>query len=980
MIDEIKLSNFIDYASKLNGYEKGEAHLFLDRLFIAFGNRGVQEAGASLEFQIKIKGKTKFCDLIWPGKVLIEMKKRGENLEKHFTQAKSYWDNSYDKRTEYVVLCNFDEFWVYNWNLQRDPLDKIPIAKLPEMWRSLAFLCPEKVEPIFGNNLVEVTKEAADQIAKLYNSLVNRNIEREQAQRFTLQCLVALFAEDTGLFPEKGFFYNIIDDCIKGQSSYDLFTLLFERMNSKEPATGGRFKGVKYFDGGIFNKINPIELTPSELDLLSDTSKYNWSKVQPSIFGSIFEDSLGKEERHATGAHYTSESDIMRIVEPTVLRPWRERIAGANTLTELNEIASELSEFKVLDPACGSGNFLYISFRELKSLELQLFQKILEKFSSAKPERLRSGIKGSQFYGIDINPLGVELAKITLSMAKKFSADEFNLFTRQYRFFDDVEEPLPFDNLDNNLLVDDALFIDWPKADVIIGNPPFQSKNKMQEEFGPEYVNRVRERFSDVPGRSDYCVYWFRKAHDVLPEGGRAGLVGTNTIRQTNSRVGGLDYILSNDGTIVEAVSTMPWSGEAVVHVSIVNWIKGGKAPKGKRRLAFQYGERKDGPWEVHDLPFIPSSLSPLTDVTGAKILATNKNSGACYQGQTHGHKGFLLTFRERDELIRREPEAEEVTFPYLNADEMLGTVDSQPSRYVVDFQPRDIFSAKKYKNTFEIIERTALPARQYAYNEEKERNEAARANNPKARINRHHEMFYRHWWQLSYGRGELILKLSNINRYIACGQVTKRPIFQFISTCIRPNAALIVFPLDDDYSFGILQSTLHWEWFKARCSTLKGDYRYTSNTVFDSFPWPQWGTLPLDDSDGMEARLRKSPVKIALKVAKAARELRALRNKIRAENNFSLRELYRTLELPGDNPLRTAHKRLDDTVWEAYYYGLPKSMHKKDELEFLLQLNELCARAEDSGDEIIGPGLPSFCKDEDYFFSEDCIIFTRKL
>jgi len=979
MIDENKLFDFIDYASKLKGYEKGEAQLFLDRLFIAFGNQGVQEAGASLEYQINIDSKTKFCDLLWPGRVLIEMKKRGEKLEKHFNQAKSYWDNSYDKRTEYVVLCNFDEFWVYNWNLQRDPLDKVPIAKLVEMWRSLAFLCPGDVEPIFENNLVEVTKEAADQIAQLYNSLVNRKIEREHAQRFTLQCLVALFAEDTGLFPEKGFFYSIVDDCKKGQSSYDLFTLLFDRMNSKEPATGGRFKGVKYFDGGIFNKIHPMELTPDELDLLYDTSKYDWSKVQPSIFGSIFEDSLGKEERHATGAHYTYESDIMRIVEPTILRPWRERIAAAKTLRELNEIASELSEFKVLDPACGSGNFLYISFRELKSLELQLFQKILDNYPSAKPERLRSGIKGSQFYGIDTNPLGVELAKITLSMAKKFAADEFNRFTSQYRFFDDVDEPLPFDNLDDNIVVDDALFRDWPKVDAIIGNPPFQSKNKMQEEFGPEYVNRVRERFPDVPGLADYCVYWFRKAHDVLPEGGRAGLVGTNTIRQTNSRVGGLDYIVSNDGTIAEAVSTMPWSGSAVVHVSIVNWIKGNKIPKGKRRLAVQSGERKDGPWEVYELPSIPSSLSPLADVTGAETLVANKNSGACYQGQTHGRKGFLLTFEERDKLIRQEPEAEEVTFPYLNADEMLGTVDSQPSRYVIDFQTKDIFSARKYKNTFEIIETTVLPAREDAYKEEKERNEAARSKNPRARINHHHEMFYRHWWQLSYGRSELILKLSNINRYIACGQVTKRPIFEFISTQIRPNAALIVFPLNDDYSFGILQSGLHWQWFKARCSTLKGDPRYTSNTVFDSFPWPQWGTLKLDDPANVGVRSKKSPLEIAGKVAKAARELRALRSKIRAENNFSLRELYRTLELPGDNPLRKAHERLDEAVWEAYYYGLPKTMQRRDELEFLLQLNELCAKAEAAGEEIIGPGLPQFCKDDDYFFSDDCIVFTRK-
>lgn len=973
-MDEEKLSDFIDFVSNLSGYEKGEAQIFLDRLFIAFGHKGVIEANASLEYQIKIDEKTKFCDLLWPGKVLIEMKKRGEKLNKHLAQAKSYWDNSYSNRTEYVILCNFDEFWVYNWNLQKEPLDKVHITKLKEMWLSLAFLSPKDIKPIFGNNLVEVTEEAAKIIAQIYKSLINRNIEKEIAQRFILQCLVALFAEDTGLFPEKGFFYKLIEDCRNGQSSYDLFTLLFERMNSKEPVSGGRFKGVKYFDGGIFSKIYSIELNKEELSLLSQASKYDWAKVQPSIFGNIFENSLEKKERHKTGAHYTTESDIMRIIEPTILKPWREKIAYARTLKELNDIRIQLSKYKILDSACGSGNFLYLAYRELKHLELELFQKILDNFPSAKPERLHSAIKGNQFYGIDINPLGVELAKITLSMAKKFAVDDFNRFTQQHRFLEEKDEPLPFDNLDNNIIVGDALFSDWPKVDVIIGNPPYQSKNKMQEEFGPAYLNRLREKFPEMPGLADYCVYWFRKAHDELPNGGRAGLVGTNTIRETNSRIGGLDYIVSHDGTIIEAVSTMPWSGEASVHVSIVNWIKGNNIKNEKKKLAIQYGNNRNEPWEEYELLKIPSSLSPLVDVTGAKSLNANKYSTSCYQGQTHGHKGFLLTPEEKEHLISVEPEAKEVIYPFLIADELIGNIDSQPSRYVIDFQPLDIFSAQKYKNTFKIIEEKVLPTRENAYEKESEKNKIALAQNSKPVIRKHHEGFYKKWWLLSYGRGELISKLMGNKRYIACGQVTKRPIFEFISTEIRPNAALIVFPLEDDYSFGILQSTFHWEWFKARCSTLTERFRYTSTSVFCSFPWPQWGKLNLDGVSNKKSNSKQSPINIALNVAEAARELRFLRNKIRKENGFSLRELYRILELPGDNPLRKAQEKLDSAVLEAYYYGLPKKMKKTNILEFLLNLNYLCAENEKNKNEIIGPGLPSFCKDNNQFYSEDCI------
>jgi len=968
-MDETKIPEFIQYVSRLKGYEKGEAQLFLERLFITFGQKGIVEAEAGLELQIKVNERTKFCDLLWPGKVLIEMKTRGEDLSKHFTQAKTYWDNTYDKRPTFVILCNFDEFWIYNWNLQRDPLDKIPTVELTSRWRALSFLCPEEIKPQFGNNRTEVTKDAADKIAQLLKCLKKRGIDPEKAQRFTLQCLVALFAEDNGLFPQMGFFSDVIDDCLSGQSSYDQFFLLFQKMNSPEPASGGRFKDVKYFDGGIFQKIDRIELTTKELELLKLASDADWSKVQPSIFGNIFEDSLSLEFRHASGAHYTSESDIMRIVEPTVLRPWREKIASAKTLSELNAIREQLSDFKVLDPACGSGNFLYVSFRELKHLEVQLVQKIIENYPSAKPERLHSSIKSSQFFGIDTNPLGIELAKITLSMAKKFAADNFNKLTSQNRLFEEKEEPLPFDNLDENLIVADALFADWPEADVIIGNPPYQSKNKMQEEFGPAYLNKLHEKFPNMPGRADYCVYWFRKAQDNLKEGGRAGLVGTNTIRQTNSRQGGLDYIVGNNGTIIEAIGTMPWSGSAVVHVSIVNWVKG-QGPEGKKRkLAIQQGEKTNGPWQVYDLPIIPSSLSPTTDVTSAKRLETNIKSGDCYQGQTHGHEGFLLTPIERASLIKSEPEAEEITFPFLIADELLGSITSQPSRYAIDFQPRmTLPEVMKYKKTFEIVKTRVLPT--IINNAEKEK-EQYKDLKKKVMVRQNH---LEKWWLFWRRREELIVKLGTIKRYIACSRVTKRPIFEFISSTIRPNDSLNVFPLNDDYSFGIFQSNYHWLWFTERCSTLKSDFRYTSDTVFDSFPWPQWGTLIVPDSPPINSNFTKLKIDAALNVAKAARNLRQIRNKIRQENHCSLRDLYRGLELPGENPLRTAHESLDRAVREAYLLGLPKRMQRMNELELLLELNGLCAAAEKEGKTIIGPGLPEFCKEDNRFMSEDCI------
>ncbi len=971
-IDEHKLDEFLDYVLLLDGKEKSEAQLFLDHLFIAFGHKGVKQASAELEYPIQVDTKTKFCDLLWPMRVLIEMKTRGEPLEKHFSQAKTYWDNAYNKRTQYVILCNFDEFWIYNWNLQRDPLDKVPLQKLKEMWRSLAFLCPEEVKPIFGNNRVEVTEEAGSKISELYSSLIGRGVQSEQALHFTLQCLIALFAEDTELFPNRYIFSELVHACKREFSTYDLFPILFNRMNSTEEATNGRFKGVQYFNGGIFSKVYPLDLNDEELYILIEACGYDWSKVQPSIFGNIFESSFNARFRHATGAHYTHESDIMYIVEPTVLRPWREKIAAAKTLSDLNELWEQLSKYHVLDPACGSGNFLYIAFRELKHLEIDLLQKMLDDYPSIKPQHLYSKITCNQFFGIDTNPLGIELAKITLSMAKKFASDNLNIFTKQNRFWHEHDDPLPFDNLDENMVVADALFCDWPYADAIIGNPPYQSKNKMVEEFGANYVEQIREQFPDVPGKADYCVYWFRKAHDMLPEGGRAGLVGTNTISQTFSREGGLDYIVSHKGAIVEAVGTMPWSGSAAVHVAIVNWVKDGNGvlDAKNKRLALQRGEKKDGPWEIYELHFIPPSLSASTDVTKAQKLKANTTSKICFQGQTHGYDGFLLTPEEHDALLREEPQATEVTFPYMISDELFGSIDSQPKRFVIDLQSKhELPEAMQYKKTFLRLKEKVLPKVIEKAEQERERYKTTRKKDTRR------QNHLKKWWWLFWRREELITKLQSINRYIACGRVTSRPIFEFVSAKIRPNDMLIVFPFEDDYSFGILQSSFHCDWLKARCSTLGEAYRYTIETIFNTFPWPQWSLSPTTGKNNRKAaKYQQSKIDVAVGVADAARELRSIRNRIRTRNQWSLRELYRSLELPGKNPLKDAHEKLDQAVRQAYLYGSHREMDKLTPLELLLRLNELCATAETEGFEIVAPGLPEFCKNYSRFFSEDCI------
>jgi len=233
------------------------------------------------------------------------------------------------------------------------------------------------------------------------------------------------------------------------------------------------------------------------------------------------------------------------------------------------------------------------------------------------------------------------------------------------------EKPLPLDNLDKNIICADALFTEWPKADTIIGNPPYLGSKLMKPEYGNEYVEKVRKSFPEVPGRADYCVYWFQKTHDQLPDGGRAGLVGTQNVRNNWSRIGGLDYIVDNGGTITDAVSAQVWSGEAAVHVSIVNWTKGDD-PKPPYHLSVQRGDSVDSPWETFELSRINSALSVGHDVTDAAVLETNAIAARVYNGQFPRHNGFVVEPEIAGEFIRQDRRNDEVVHPFLIGREML--------------------------------------------------------------------------------------------------------------------------------------------------------------------------------------------------------------------------------------------------------------------------------------------------------------------
>jgi hypothetical protein len=456
------LQKFVQYCqAHIKGDEKGEAQSFLDRFFRAFGHEGAIEAGATYEARVKQgskQGKTGFADLVWKPRVLIEMKKRGTDLSKHYSQAFEYWTRLVPDRPRYVLLCNFDEFWIFDFDIQLDePVDRVGLGQLPERASAFGFMELAVRQPVFRNNQLEVTEQAARRMGELFRLLRDRlrksgefgsDVEADLvAQRFILQCVLAMFAEDRKLLPDS-LFVASVQECLAGASSYDVIGGLFGAMNTPGITPAGRYKGVDYFNGGLFSVIHALELTAQELKFLEVAALMNWTQVRPAIFGNIFEAAIDAKERHARGIHFTSEADIMKIVRPTISRYWEERIEAAATIGELNGLQLELQNYRVLDPACGSGNFLYIAYQELKRIEQLLLDKVAEKRRSPRDQMQMSFVTPQQFFGMDTNPFAVELARVTMMIGRKVAIDRLGL----------TEPALPLDTLDGNIECKDALF------------------------------------------------------------------------------------------------------------------------------------------------------------------------------------------------------------------------------------------------------------------------------------------------------------------------------------------------------------------------------------------------------------------------------------------------------------------------------------------------------------------------------------------
>ncbi|WP_217155933.1 class I SAM-dependent DNA methyltransferase [Sphaerobacter thermophilus] len=884
---------------------------FID-LCLLLGQPTPAQADAQGAWYTFEKGVTKagggdgWADVWMRGHFAWEYKSPGEDLAAAYKQLVLYAADL--ENPPLLVVCDIARYEIHtNFTGTKKQVYRFTNADLadPEVLGILrkVFTDPEALRPEITTE--SVTQEAAAKFASLAGSLTARGFAPERVARFLTRLLFCLFAEDIGLLP-KGLFTRLLDVTRQRPDTFARqILILFETMRD-----GGIFgvEEIARFNGDLFADPDAIELTREELGLLAEAARLDWGSIEPAIFGTLFERGLDPAKRAQLGAHYTSRDDILRVVEPVVMEPlrreWAAVRARADVLAEAfwaakgpsqrerrrKELASVLLAFQerlasvtILDPACGSGNFLYVALEQLKNLEKEVISYAAHRGLSM----LLPQVTPRQLHGIETNAYAHELAQIVvwIGYIQWMTMNGFQVNR------DPVLEPM-----DTVLLMDAILDRSdpaqprepaWPDAEFIIGNPPFLGGKRLRTELGDEYVDAMFAVYNGrVPREADLCCYWFEKARAMIAAGRvkRAGLLATNSIRGgANRRV--LERI-KESGDIFMAWDDEPWVLDgAAVRISMVG---------------FDDGTEKTRTLDGVPVAAINPDLTGALDLTTARPLAENLN--IAFMGDTKGGPfdipGDLARQMLAAPLNPNGRPNSDVIVPWVNG---LDITRRPRDMWIIDFGPdMPLEQAALYEQPFEYVKKHVYPVRQ------------------KSRSTRNE------WWLHERPRVDMRDALRGLSRFIGTPTVAKHRLFVWLSAPTLPDHQLIVFARDDDYFFGVLHSRAHELWSLRMGTSLEDRPRYTPTTCFETFPFPR----PTEEQ--REA------------IAAAARALHEHRERWLNPEGASEAELkQRTLtNLYNARPtwLDNLHRELDRAVFAAY--GWPDDLSDDEILARLLALN----------------------------------------
>ena len=859
-----------------DGREESESQSFIHELLAVFGVHDANTAG-TFEFKVGMDDQQNgYIDYLLPKKIAIEMKSKGRDLKKAYAQLKEYVVHlKAEEMPDLLMVCDFENIWLYSReaggkSTGRDRQSKFKTKALAKKVRLFAVLAGYQTARTYDDQ-TEVNVQASEKMARLHNAMEAVGYTGHQLQVYLVRLLFCLFADDTLIFPKDAFLNYIENSKEDGSDLAQRLASLFEVLNmpheerKKRTYLSPELLQFEYINGGLFAEPLPQAGFDAKMrQTLIDAGHFDWQHISPAIFGSMFQGVMDKKMRHDMGAHYTSEENILKVINPLFMDGlWAEFEKVKASPALLDAFHDKIASLKFLDPACGCGNFLIIAYRELRKLEYDILQMKKDSNALVLDPAMLLKVSVDQFYGIELEEFPCQIATVGMWLMDHLMNSQLTkLFGKPY-----LRIPL---KRSAHIHQGNALATDWndvipaENLSYILGNPPFLGARVMSKEQKEELVALFPGEKNT--GNLDYVTGWYKKAAGCMHTNKaiRAALVSTNSISQ-GEQTALLWKPLFKEGIHISfAYRTFKWSnearGQAKVHCVIIgfSFIKPDQCTiyDGEESISAQNinGYLLDGP----DI-FVASHSKPLCDIPAIGIGNKPIDNGE-----------YLFLENEKDAFLQKEPSAEKYFYRWMGAEEFLNG-KKRFCLYLGKCSPAELKSMPEGMKRIAAVKAFRMASKSAPTQK--------LADTP-ARF---------HVENIPGTDYVLIPRVSSERRqYIPMGFLDKK-VLASDAAFILPDASL--------FHFGVLTSIVHNAWMRAVAGRLKSDYRYSKDIVYNNFPWPE--NVTSQQKEKIE------------KLAQAVLDARDL------YPGSTLADLYDPLTMPDE--LRKAHKALDKAVISLY-------------------------------------------------------------
>lgn len=879
--------------------ERAEAQTFWNEFFNIFGL--TRRRVASFEEPVKKLGDNRgSIDLFWKGTLLVEHKSKGKDLAKAYHQALDYFPGIQEQDLpQYVLVSDFTKFRLYDLDTGEET--EFTLSDLPYKIHLFGFISGYKQRTYHDEDPVNI--KVAIKMGELHDELLDSGYDGHDLEIFLVRLIYCLFADDTGIFPRDHFHYFMENRThANGSDTGAILATIFQTLNRvperRQKSIDEELQQFPYVNGLLFDENLPIPIFTARMRaVLLECCKFDWGKVSPAIFGSMFQAVMDKEKRRNLGAHYTSEKNILKVVRGLFLDElWQEFEKVKFDASRLRQLHGRIAQLRFFDPACGCGNFLIITYREIRKLEIAILKQLHQLSRKAALQLVidvseLSKIDVDSMYGIELEEFPARIAEVALWLTDH----QMNMELSQE--FGQTLVRLPLKK-SPHIHHGNALRLNWetivPKLApsnqtmlYILGNPPFVGKKRRTTEQNKD----MELVFGDVSnvGILDYVCCWYAKAAEFIATTNiQVAFVSTSSITQ-GEQVGTLwQHLTAQSMKINFAHRTFRWSNEARGKAAVFCVIIGfANFDKSKKRI-YDYGDPDAEPMEIvvkQINPYLVDADTSLISSRGKPLCAVPKLN---FGSMPNDGGQLLFSDDEKVAFLTKEPGAEKFVKPLISAYEFL----NGKKRYCLwlkDAEPAELRALPEVRKRVEATRKyrtaSSRAATQKLANYPSLFGEIRQPDSDYVLIPRHS---------------------SENRRFIPMAFFSKEYVVS--DSCMAvPNATL--------YDFGVLQSTMHMAWVRQVCGRIKGDYRYSNNIVYNNFPWPQ------NPSEAQKKRVETAAQKVLDSRAQFP--------------DSTLADLYDPDSMP--KALVDAHRELDYAVDASYRSRAFKS--ELERLEFLFDL-----------------------------------------